>query len=115
MSDPSDVNSKESKYDTNIKNVSQTPRLSVKSNGSEVVDKDKKYSYEEVLTIIGFGKTQCLMLLTCGLLLMMVICETMGMSIITIASQCDFATTSVEKAIMSGAAFIGECYCSFWV
>jgi len=39
---------------------------------------------------------------------MMVINETMGMSYITIVSQCDFNTNSMDKAIMSAASFIGE-------
>lgn len=39
---------------------------------------------------------------------MMVINETMGMSYITIVSQCDFQTNSMDKAIMSAASFIGE-------
>lgn len=39
---------------------------------------------------------------------MMVINETMGMSYITIVSQCDFQTNSMDKAIMSAASFIGK-------
>ena len=86
-----------------------SPRSSGQSNklnGS--VDMEKPYVYEDVLALIGFGKTQWIMLLTCGLLLMLVINETMGMSIITIASQCDFNSSSMDKAIMSAAAFIGK-------
>lgn len=59
----------------------------------------------------GFGKTQWIMLLTCGMLLMFVINETMGIGIIIIASQCDFSTTSVDKAILGAAAFIGKLRC----
>ncbi|XP_065372210.1 synaptic vesicle glycoprotein 2B [Calliphora vicina] len=90
-------------------------RLSTESNGNVCLESDKKFVYEDVLEIIGFGKTQWIMLLTCGLLLMMVINETMGMSIITIASQCDFDSSSMDKAIMSAAAFIGIlCSSYFW-
>ncbi|XP_067618389.1 synaptic vesicle glycoprotein 2B-like [Eurosta solidaginis] len=78
----------------NSQNISQFPKVVV-------------HDYEDVLDMIGFGCTQWIVLITCGLLLMMVINETMGMSIITIASQCDFATTSVHKAIMSAASFVG--------
>lgn len=39
---------------------------------------------------------------------MMVINETMGMSYITIVSQCDFETNSVYKAVMSAASFVGK-------
>lgn len=52
---------------------------------------------------------QWIVLLAAGLLLMMVINETMGMSYITIVSQCDFEMNSKDKAIMSAASFIGEC------
>lgn len=51
---------------------------------------------------------QWIILLASGLLLMMVINETMGMSYITIVSQCDFETNSIYKAIMSAASFIGK-------
>ncbi|KAH8256314.1 hypothetical protein KR032_000635, partial [Drosophila birchii] len=63
----------------------------------------------------GFGRVQWIVLLAAGLLLMMVINETMGMSYITIVSQCDFGMNSMDKAIMSAASFIGI-FCSsyFW-
>ncbi|XP_075148932.1 synaptic vesicle glycoprotein 2B-like [Haematobia irritans] len=105
---------KESQYNENIKTIAAEQQLGPKGSSIASSEKEKGYAYEDVLNIIGFGKTQYLMLFTCGLLLMMVICETMGMSIITIASQCDFDTNSVEMAIMSGAAFIGI-LCSSYV
>lgn len=51
---------------------------------------------------------QWTVLFASGFLLMMVINETMGMSYITIVSQCDFQTNSMDKAIMSAASFIGK-------
>lgn len=66
-----------------------------------------QHDCDTVLDMIGFGCAQWVVLISCGLLLMMVINETMGMSIITIASQCDFASTSVDKSIMSAASFAG--------
>lgn len=73
------------------------------------------HEYEEVLKLIGFGRVQWIVLFASGLLLMMVINETMGMSYITIVSQCDFETNSMDKAVMSAASFIGI-FCSsyFW-
>ncbi|XP_064556870.1 uncharacterized protein LOC135441256 isoform X4 [Drosophila montana] len=64
------------------------------------------HEYEEVLELIGFGRVQWTILVASGLLLMMVINETMGMSYITIVSQCEFGTNSVDKSIMSAASFI---------
>ncbi|XP_054747232.1 synaptic vesicle glycoprotein 2B [Anastrepha obliqua] len=72
-----------------------------------------QHDYEAVLDMIGFGRTQWIMLLVCGMLLMVLINETMGMSIITIASQCDFATSSVDKAVMNAASFVGIGLCSY--
>ncbi|KRF78581.1 synaptic vesicle glycoprotein 2B isoform X2 [Drosophila virilis] len=73
------------------------------------------HEYEEVLELIGFGRVQWTILVASGLLLMLVINETMGMSYITIVSQCEFGTNSVDKSIMSAASFIGI-FCSsyFW-
>jgi len=62
----------------------------------------------EYFPAIGFGRVQWIVLFASGLLLMMVINETMGMSYITIVSQCDFDTNSMDKAIMSAASFVGK-------
>ncbi|XP_036325024.1 synaptic vesicle glycoprotein 2B-like [Rhagoletis pomonella] len=67
----------------------------------------QQHDYEAVLDMIGFGCAQWIILLVCGLLLMVVIDETVGMSIITIASQCDFATSAIDKAIMNASSFAG--------
>ncbi|KAH8383934.1 hypothetical protein KR009_011379 [Drosophila setifemur] len=83
-------------------------------NASE--DQNAGHEYEDVLQLIGsFGRVQWIVLLAAGLLLMMVINETMGMSYITIVSQCDFETNSMDKAIMSAASFVGIFFSSyFW-
>ncbi|KAH8295005.1 hypothetical protein KR018_005359, partial [Drosophila ironensis] len=85
-------------------------------SGSENESPSAGHEYEDVLQLIGrFGRVQWIVLFAAGLLLMMVINETMGMSYITIVSQCDFEMTSVDKAVMSAASFIGI-FCSsyFW-
>ncbi|XP_055905475.1 synaptic vesicle glycoprotein 2B isoform X1 [Eupeodes corollae] len=73
----------------------------------------KEYSLEDALNLIGFGKVQVEVSLFSGVLLMLVINETMGMSILTIASQCDFNTNSQEKAIMGAACFVGILIASY--
>ncbi|EDW83976.2 uncharacterized protein Dwil_GK13894 [Drosophila willistoni] len=82
---------------------------------TKTAESHESHEYEEVLELIGFGRVQWTVLFAAGFLLMMVINETMGMSYITIVSQCDFATNSMDKAIMSAASFIGI-FCSsyFW-
>uniref|UniRef100_A0A6P4EQR5 Synaptic vesicle glycoprotein 2B n=1 Tax=Drosophila rhopaloa TaxID=1041015 RepID=A0A6P4EQR5_DRORH len=87
----------------------------VESKPAPSKDPNAGHEYEDVLQLIGFGRVQWIVLLAAGLLLMMVINETMGMSYITIVSQCDFEMNSMDKAIMSAASFIGI-FCSsyFW-
>ncbi|KAH8312492.1 hypothetical protein KR044_011027, partial [Drosophila immigrans] len=95
----------------------RTDQHDIESKPSDSTDKSTStgHEYEEILKLIGFGRVQWIVLFASGLLLMMVINETMGMSYITIVSQCDFETNSMDKAIMSAASFIGI-FCSsyFW-
>lgn len=48
------------------------------------------------------------MLLVCGLILMAVINETMGMALIIPAAQCDLALSSSRKGVISAVSFIGK-------
>lgn len=56
----------------------------------------------------GFGKVQMIVLVVCGLILMAVINETMGMAIIIPAAQCDLALSSTRKGVISAVSFIGK-------
>lgn len=67
----------------------------------------KKTSFEDALKLIGFGKVQIMVLLVCGLILMAVINETMGMAIIVPAAQCDLELSSSRKGVISAVSFIG--------
>lgn len=46
--------------------------------------------------------------MVCGLILMAVINETMGMGIIIPAAQCDLALSSSRKGVISAVSFIGR-------
>lgn len=48
-----------------------------------------------------------MVLLVCGLILMAVINETMGMAIIVPAAQCDLELSSSRKGVISAVSFIG--------
>ncbi|XP_020814662.1 synaptic vesicle glycoprotein 2B isoform X1 [Drosophila serrata] len=95
--------------------VERSTSKAIAAKSSENSEQNAGHEYEDVLQLIGFGRVQWLVLIAAGLLLMMVINETMGMSYITIVSQCDFEMNSMDKAIMSAASFIGI-FCSsyFW-
>ncbi|KAJ6637984.1 Synaptic vesicle glycoprotein 2B, partial [Pseudolycoriella hygida] len=66
----------------------------------------KKTSFEDALKLSGFGNVQIIVLLVCGLILMAVINETMGMAIIIPAAQCDLALSSTRKGVISAVSFI---------
>ncbi|KAH8366800.1 hypothetical protein KR200_011382 [Drosophila serrata] len=95
--------------------VERSTSKAIAAKSSENSEQNAGHEYEDVLQLIGFGRVQWIVLIAAGLLLMMVINETMGMSYITIVSQCDFEMNSMDKAIMSAASFIGI-FCSsyFW-
>lgn len=48
------------------------------------------------------------MLLTCGLFILTVLTETMGMSIIMAAAKCDLELTDTRNGIISSVSFIGN-------
>lgn len=56
----------------------------------------------------GFGKIQIFILFVSGLVLMAAITETMGMSIIMPAAQCDLELTSSRKGIVSSISIVGK-------
>uniref|UniRef100_A0A1A9WGN7 Major facilitator superfamily (MFS) profile domain-containing protein n=1 Tax=Glossina brevipalpis TaxID=37001 RepID=A0A1A9WGN7_9MUSC len=84
---------------------------SVKSDKTET---EVCHEYEDVLDMIGFGKVQWIVLFTCGLLLMMVINETMvgaciaGASFVTYAYLGEFYVTRHRPVIINYAClFVG--------
>lgn len=66
-----------------------------------------EFTYEEALVYIGFGRVQLNVLVASGICLMAVINETVGMSIISLASLCDLETDTQKRAILSATGFIG--------
>lgn len=64
------------------------------------------YSIDFIL--LGFGKVQVFILFVSGLVLMAAITETMGMSIIMPAAQCDLELTSSRKGIVNSISIVGN-------
>lgn len=52
---------------------------------------------------------QVIVLLVCGIIIMSVLTETMGMGLIMTAAQCDMQLTATRKGIISSVTFIGMC------
>ncbi|XP_037827198.1 synaptic vesicle glycoprotein 2C-like [Lucilia sericata] len=63
--------------------------------------------YEEILEILGFGKTQWILLLVSGLLTMTSMSAVLSVGIIGIASQCEFDITQKERGIMMASCVTG--------
>ncbi|KAM7356633.1 synaptic vesicle glycoprotein 2A-like [Cochliomyia hominivorax] len=70
-------------------------------------DVERLWGYEEILEILGFGKTQWILLLICGLLTMTSISAIYSIAVIGISSQCEFKITQKEKGVMMAACVTG--------
>lgn len=58
--------------------------------------------------LTGFGKIQLIVAVCCGLIIMEILNESMMMSIIMPAAQCDLNLTSSDKGILSSAVILGK-------
>ncbi|EDV42275.2 uncharacterized protein Dana_GF17900 [Drosophila ananassae] len=65
------------------------------------------WDYDMILEKIGYGKTQWILLIVSGLLTITSVAAQQAMSIIVIASQCEFETTQAEKGVMMAASVTG--------
>ncbi|XP_016923661.3 synaptic vesicle glycoprotein 2B [Drosophila suzukii] len=65
------------------------------------------WDYDTILEKIGYGKTQWILLLVSGLLTITSVAAQQAMSIIVIASHCEFETTQAEKGVMMAASVTG--------
>ncbi|XP_052869588.1 synaptic vesicle glycoprotein 2B isoform X2 [Anopheles cruzii] len=75
----------------------------------------KQYSFDEVIDIIGFGRTTLQVFIASSIVMMAVLNETMGISIVIPAAQCDLNLSSTDKGILSGVSFGGIIVSShFW-
>lgn len=63
---------------------------------------------EKMCIFLGFGKIQIIMTICCGFVIMEIVSETMMMSIIMPAAQCDLKLTSSDKGILSASPILGK-------
>ncbi|XP_041968012.1 4-hydroxybenzoate transporter PcaK-like [Aricia agestis] len=98
--------------------------ITAKSNGTSdtntetqrfTVDSEKlnEVAFEDAFKVTGHGKFNHLVLLTCGLILLNVSMETVGMSYVITAAECELRLTSHHKGMVTAAAFIGIISTSF--
>ncbi|XP_041788499.1 putative transporter svop-1 [Anopheles merus] len=75
----------------------------------------KTYTFDEVIDIIGFGKTTLQIFIASSIIMMAVLNETMGISIVIPAAQCDLNLSATDKGILTGVSFAGIIVSShFW-
>ncbi|XP_060525996.1 synaptic vesicle glycoprotein 2C-like isoform X2 [Cylas formicarius] len=72
----------------------------------DVIEK-RTVLYNEAVTLTGYGVYNLYVLLAAGGCLMCVIVETMSMSFVTPAAQCDLNLSLAQKGILASIAFIG--------
>lgn len=57
---------------------------------------------------LGYGKFNYILITICGGLAMSVIIETMAMSYVIPAAECDMSLTLSDKSILSAISFLGK-------
>jgi MFS transporter, VNT family, synaptic vesicle glycoprotein 2 len=60
------------------------------------------------ISFTGFGKVQIQTIILCGLILMAVLNETLGMGVIIPAAKCDLQLSSVQTGIFSSITYLGK-------
>ncbi|XP_055588279.1 synaptic vesicle glycoprotein 2B [Uranotaenia lowii] len=75
----------------------------------------KSHSFDEAIDIVGFGRTGWQVFLVSALVMLAVINETMGISIIIPAARCDLNLSATDKGMLTGVSFAGIILTShFW-
>ncbi|XP_044756975.1 synaptic vesicle glycoprotein 2B-like [Coccinella septempunctata] len=74
---------------------------------SNVGKTKEKYSFDDALTLTGFGLYNVYLFLTIGGFLMCVIIETMSMMFIVPAAKCDLDLSLFQQGLLSSISFFG--------
>lgn len=73
----------------------------------KVIEEGEAVDFEYAISSTGFGLYNVVLLIVCGISLMSVIMETLSMSYILPAAQCDLDLTLADKSILSSVGFLG--------
>ncbi|XP_046752340.1 synaptic vesicle glycoprotein 2C-like [Diprion similis] len=68
---------------------------------------DEEADLERAIELTGLGWYHIGLIAICGALLIITVCETMGISFVLPAAQCELALTTAEKGYLSGTLFLG--------
>ncbi|XP_013137629.1 PREDICTED: synaptic vesicle glycoprotein 2B-like [Papilio polytes] len=78
-----------------------------------VAKKKIEATFEDAVELTGHGKFNNFVLLTCGLILLNVSMESVGISYVITAAECELDLGSEHKGLLSASAFIGIVSTSF--
>ncbi|XP_053698156.1 synaptic vesicle glycoprotein 2B-like [Sabethes cyaneus] len=67
----------------------------------------KSYSFDEAIDLVGFGRTSWQVFLASALIMLAVLNETMGISILIPAAHCDLSLSATDKGMLTGVSFAG--------
>lgn len=88
--------------------------ISTISQNMENGEKKIVKKFDEILKVIGFGRVQIEIAFVINLVLFTVLNETMGISFIVPAAECDLNLDSKDKGILNSMVFVGIMISSFF-
>ncbi|XP_049870534.1 synaptic vesicle glycoprotein 2A-like [Pectinophora gossypiella] len=83
------------------------------SDTERSMEKQNETSFEEAFELTGHGRFNHLVLLTSGMIMLNVSMESVGMSYVIPAAECELQLSSEHKGLLTAAAFIGIICTSF--
>lgn len=70
-------------------------------------EQQKSYTFDEAIDVAGFGRTGWQVFLVSALIMLAVLNETMGISILIPAAHCDLHLSATDKGMLTGVSFAG--------
>ncbi|XP_013167920.1 PREDICTED: synaptic vesicle glycoprotein 2B-like [Papilio xuthus] len=90
-----------------------TAQIKSVTDPESVARKKTEATFEDAVELTGHGKFNNFVLLTCGLILLNVSMESVGISYVITAAECELDLGSEHKGLLSASAFIGIVSTSF--
>uniref|UniRef100_A0A8D8BC50 Synaptic vesicle 2-related protein n=1 Tax=Culex pipiens TaxID=7175 RepID=A0A8D8BC50_CULPI len=75
----------------------------------------KSHTFDEAIDIAGFGRTSWQVFLVSALIMLAVLNETMGISILIPAAHCDLHLSATDKGMLTGVSFAGKIHDNYFL
>ncbi|KAL9693626.1 hypothetical protein quinque_012911 [Culex quinquefasciatus] len=86
------------------------PLAATGGDGKELAKRgteQKSHTFDEAIDVAGFGRTSWQVFLVSALIMLAVLNETMGISILIPAAHCDLHLSATDKGMLTGVSFAG--------